>query len=89
MPQNESKEECEYTCAKLGTVAGPRIFLFHFFQCCSEFLILPTPPKVSNRCENTTKLQLTALVYDSLIGVEKNNAGDYHGNAYLYRQYGR
>lgn len=89
MPQNESKEGCEYTYAKLGTVVCPRTFLFHFFQCCSEFLVLPTPPKVSSRCENTTKLQLTVLVYDSLIGMGENNAGDYHGDACLWRQYGR
>ena len=89
MPQNESKEGCEYTYAKLGTVVCPRTFLFHFFQCCSEFLALPTPPKVSSRCENTTKLRLIALVCDSLIGMGENNAGDYHGDACLWRQYGR
>lgn len=42
MPQNESKEGYEYTCAKIGTVARPRTFLFHCFQCCSEFLFHPT-----------------------------------------------
>lgn len=42
MPQNESKEGYEYTCAKIGTEARPRTFLFHFFQCCSEFLCHPT-----------------------------------------------
>lgn len=89
MPQNESERGYGYTCAQTGTVACPGTFLFHFFQCCSGFLFLPTPPKVSNRCENTTKLQLTALVYDSLLGLEKNNAGDYHGGACLWRQHGR
>lgn len=77
-----------YVCQVRDSGLPQNIFV-SFFQCCSEFLILPTPSKVSNRCENTTKLRLTALVDDSLIGMGKNNAGDYPGDACLYRQYGR
>lgn len=48
--------------------------MFHSFQWCSQPHCLPTPPKVSNRCENTAKPQVPVLVYASLIGVRKNNA---------------
>lgn len=78
---NQKKDE--YTHAKIRTVVRPGTFLFHFFQCCSELHFLPTPPKVSNRCGNTAELQVTALVYDSLIVMGKNNAGVYHGDACL------
>ena len=78
---NQKKDE--YTHAKIRTVVCPRTFLFHFFQCCSELHFLSTPPKVSNRCENTTEIHITALLYESLMGMGKNNARVYHGDAYL------
>lgn len=70
---NQKKDEC--TRAKIRTVVCPRTLLFHFFQCCSELLFLSTPPKVSNRCESSTELQVTALLYESLTGMESKTQG--------------
>lgn len=58
--QSKGGRGCLCLSAKAETRAWPRrcyfCFIF-FFHCCSEFLFLPTPPKVSNRCENTTELK--------------------------------
>lgn len=57
----EERRKGVYVCMcqdRDQSLAQTMLFLFPlFFQCCSEFLFLPTPPKVSNRCENTTELK--------------------------------
>lgn len=89
MPQNESKEGYEYTCAKIGTVAYARTFLFHFFQCCSKFFFLFLPTQGVKQMWKYHKAASHSVGLWFMIGMGENNAGDYHSDAYLWRQHGR